>query len=956
MSRLLEELFPIRKGERSLTFVLFLHSLFAVGAFVSGRAVRDALFLSHAGSDRLAGMYVLSAVAVALAGLAYGPLAARFRRDLLALITAGAFGLLFVAAYLIERRGLAWFYSALYVYVEVMGAITLLQFWTLSNELFHAREAKRLYGIIGSGGTLANVLVGLATSRIATRFGASAVLLLCAALLFGCAVASFWAGRLGRERLFAKAAKAARGAAPRAKSSVGASRVIGSGHLRTVALLAAITFFTTTLVDFEFKAIAGMTFPKDRLAAYFGNFYAVVGVGALLIQLFGTSRMLARAGVIAALLVLPFSLGAGNVLLLAFPALWAAAGAKGADTLFRYTINDATTQILYLPVPPHARASAKAFIDSVVKSCAIGLAGMFLFVHARWLHGSPYGVANVAVACCAAWAAVLWVLRRQYIRSLQDNLRSRRLDLDSMRHPVQDGSTGKVLQRALESGNTPEILSALELLPHLSNIQLDHQVEPLLDSPDPAVRLATLRYYAQRQTMRYANSIFRRFEDPEPVVRAAAIDAFCQIGRDRAVRSVRMFLNDADPAVRAAAITGMIRFGGLDGVLAAAEALKQLIGHEQAAMREHAAKVLKAIGVKNFYQPVLELMNDPVPSVRRAAIGAAAALRSPEFVIPLIYKTQSAETGAEAIEALCAYGPSIAQALGKALSNRLEDLAIRRSMARVLGRLGTPEAVNILLPHLDEPDEELRLRLYRALARAAKGQRLQAAARRQVDSALELELLRAYRALAAAEALGLGQGPGPHTPREGPEAAAALLSVAITDKIARAERRMFLLLAVLHPEAGMEHIHAGLGDIGDAQAARRRANAVELLDNLLERRLKRRLLPLVEDTGRAEKLHAAAEALELPTPTPAAALEELTRDENAWVRACALNHAAALRSPTANEAIGAGLADPNAIVRETALLCAVRLEPARAQELARERLTDDSPVVRRHATRLAGVG
>jgi AAA family ATP:ADP antiporter len=951
VSRLLDELFPVRKGERPLTGLLFLHSLFAVGAFVAGRAVRDALFLSHLGADALAQMYVLSAVAVALAGLAYGPLAARFRRDLLALVTATLFGVLFAVAYVAERRGGAWFYPALYVYVEVMGAITLLQFWTLSNELFHAREAKRLYGIIGSGGTLANVLVGVATSRIAVHFGASAVLLLCAALLFGCAAASFWAGRLGRERLFAKAA---RGAPRRSRNAAGASRVIGSGHLRTVALLAAITFFTTTLVDFEFKAIAGMTFPKDRLAEYFGNFYAVVGVGALLIQLFGTSRMLARAGVLAALLVLPLSLGAGNVLLLLFPALWAAAGAKGADTLFRYTINDATTQILYLPVPPHARASAKAFIDSVVKSCAIGLAGVFLFVHARWFHGSPYGVAKVAVACCGAWAAVLWVLRRQYIRSLQDNLRSRSLDLDSMRHPVQDGSTGKVLQKALASGNTPEILSALELLPHLSNIQLDHQVEPLLDSPDPAVRLATLRYYAQRQSMRYANSIFRRFEDPEPAVRAAAVDAFCQIGRDRAVRSVRMFLNDADPAVRAAAVTGMIRFGGLDGVLAAAEALKQLIGHEQAAMREHAAKVLKAIGVKNFYQPVLELMNDPVPSVRRAAIGAAAALHSPEFVIPLIYKTQSAETGAEAIEALCAYGPSIAQTLGKALSNRLEDLAIRRSVARVLGRLGTPEAVNILLPHLDEPDEELRLRLYRALARAAKGQRLQPAAKRQVDSALELELLRAYRALAAAEALNLGPGPGPHTPREGPAAAQALLSVAITDKISRAERRMFLLLAVRHPEAGMEHIHAGLGEAGEAQSNRRRANAVELLDNLLERRLKRRFLPLVEDTGRAEKLRAAAETLALTTPTPALALEELTRDENAWVRACALHLAAALCSPSAAEAVSNGLTDPNPIVRETALLCAVRLEPARTRELAKARLGDDSQLVRRHASRLAG--
>src|SRR5206468_2127675 len=109
VTRLLEELFPARKGERLLTLVLFFHSLFAV-------------------------------------------------------------------AFALEHHARPAFYASLYVYVEVMGALTILQFWTLANEIFHAREAKRLYGLIGSGGTLANVLVGLATSRIATRFGAPAVL------------------------------------------------------------------------------------------------------------------------------------------------------------------------------------------------------------------------------------------------------------------------------------------------------------------------------------------------------------------------------------------------------------------------------------------------------------------------------------------------------------------------------------------------------------------------------------------------------------------------------------------------------------------------------------------------------------------------------------------------------------------------------------------------------------
>ena len=67
--RILEMLLPVRRGERQLTAALFLHSLFAVGSFLTGRSVRDALFLAHAERSALPLMYVASAVAVTAAGL-----------------------------------------------------------------------------------------------------------------------------------------------------------------------------------------------------------------------------------------------------------------------------------------------------------------------------------------------------------------------------------------------------------------------------------------------------------------------------------------------------------------------------------------------------------------------------------------------------------------------------------------------------------------------------------------------------------------------------------------------------------------------------------------------------------------------------------------------------------------------------------------------------------------------
>ena len=94
--RVLEMVLPARRGERQLTFTLFFHSLFAVGAFLTGRTVRDALFLAHGDRSQLAWMYVLSAIFVTATGLVYARLANRVRRDLMALLSASLFAGLFV--------------------------------------------------------------------------------------------------------------------------------------------------------------------------------------------------------------------------------------------------------------------------------------------------------------------------------------------------------------------------------------------------------------------------------------------------------------------------------------------------------------------------------------------------------------------------------------------------------------------------------------------------------------------------------------------------------------------------------------------------------------------------------------------------------------------------------------------------------------------------------------------
>ncbi len=940
--RLVETLFQIRPGEGPLTVHLFLQNLCVVGAFIVGRSARDALFLARASKDQLPAMYIASAVAVALAGVAYARVADRARRDRLTAGLALAFAAALAGVRLAMPRTGGWIFSALYVLVEVCGALTLIQYWTLASDSFHARDAKRLFGTIGAGGTVANVVLGGAIGAMAKRFGAEDLLWLAALLLVGHAALAL---RLG-QRMHARAAprqRASRGKVP------GASRVFESPHLRIVAALAAVTFLTTTLVDFQFKTIAAAHFSQNALAAFFGQFYAVTGLFALAIQFFGSARFLSRFGVVAALGVLPFFLGAGSVAVLLSSALWAATFAKGGEFVFRYTLNDATTQLLYLPVPAQLRAGAKAFIDGVLKPGAIGLAGAFLLAYRTFAGGATAPLAALSAVLCAAWGLIVLRLRAPYVRSLQDTLRRRSLDLAGARESLVDGSTSRVLVAALSSPDAKEVLNALELLPqgHLARaVQVGAQVVRLLAHPSAEVRAAALGHLGASGSLQYGNAAFRLFDDPEPAVRAAAIDAFCAIGRDKAVRSVKGFLADPQAPIRAAAIASMIRYGGLDGVLAAAEGLKELIADPRPAMRAQAARALGAIGVKNFYQPVLELMNDADLSVRRAAIAAAGALKAPELATALIYRLALPDTAAEATDALAAYGPGIEATLERVLENALEEPSLRSAIPRVLGRLGTARAVQILTGHLLDRDEAVRRSLYRALGRALKRKRGLAVERKALARAIDHELSRAYHAVACAQALQLPAGRGP-LPREPVEAARALLGSALTEKGAQAEERLFTLLDILHPEAEIELLFAGLQDAAAQDAARRRANAIELLDNVLDRPLRHKLFPLLEEQPREAKLRAARALFPLPQGEPAARLAELLQDESAWVRACAL-HLCGVQSEQAQRAeVAANLEHPWSVVREAAVFAVQRLHrPAELEHLLSGLAGDESPAVR----------
>src|SRR5262249_35154879 len=162
--------------------------------------------------------------------------------------------------------------------------------------------------------------------------------------------------------------------------------------------------------DYQFKVVTSAAYGDDRagMVRYFGYMSIATGIVALAVQLTITGRLVAHAGVVGTLLVLPVALGAGEVALGLLPGLAAGSALQIADETVRFTVNDAATQLVYLPVPSSARARFKALLDAALKPGAQVAVGALLIVY-RAVAGERLGPSIAcALVLIVVWTSIVW--------------------------------------------------------------------------------------------------------------------------------------------------------------------------------------------------------------------------------------------------------------------------------------------------------------------------------------------------------------------------------------------------------------------------------------------------------------------------------------------------------------------------------------------------------------------
>jgi len=891
----LRRFFDVRPGEGLRVLFSFLYVAVVAAAFVLAKPLRNGLFLNRYGAYAL--VYVFAAVPAVLSIFVplYARVTAKFGTRAVAVATLVFFSLNVVVFWYAFRRyahvtaepwSLGWLLPGLfYVWVNCFGVIAPVQAWTFVNSAFDVRQARRLFGVIATGASLGAVTAGLLARFLVRPVGGTVNMLLVLAALIMAAAGIVFVGylRVPRKRI-------ARAGAVAKHPFVSSLREIAqTPYLRYVAALVFFAAITTQWTNFQFGLLADRRLggDADSLTVFFGTFNFALGSVSFLLQLLLVGPMIRRFGLSRTLLVLPTTLAAGSALIVLVPGALSVLLTNAFDQSFRFSLDKASYELLYLPLPPAQRASIKAAIDIVVSRVADAAGAIALGIATRgFLIGGAglglRGTASLNLIFIGAWLVSASRLRTEYVRTIQMSIHRHRIDSELLPGGVLDRAAAPAIAEKLRSADEADVRYGLELLQTQRVEGLEPPLRTLLSHANPEVRRTSLALLSGARDTTIAKRATELLRDPDIGVRTEALLYVTREMRVDPLRELEEIGDFEDFSIRAGMAAFLASPGpsqNLDAARMILEGMARSYGDEGIRDRLQASRAL-ALVPGLFNDLLLDLIADEDPEVARQAIAAASVVMRDEVVTVLIAALGRPEVSAQAAEKLARYGNPLVPELARRLADEGTPVEARRELPQVLVRIGTPSALEVLIDGLLQTDSTVRHRVIASLNKLHDVHPDVHIDARLVELVLAAEIAGHYRSYQVMGAL------RSHLKEGDP------VLEGLRHSMGEELERIFRLMGLLSEGTGLHDAYVGVRS--DSSAVR--ANALEFLDNVLKPELRRLLVPLLDtQVSIDERIAIANRLVGAPLETTEQAVETLLASEDPWLRSCAAYAVGALQ-------------------------------------------------------------
>jgi AAA family ATP:ADP antiporter len=837
----------------SVALLMFSYLFLVISTFAVVKPVRSSLFLEQFGARNLPYVYLATAVLSGIIAWLQSKLFDRFH-----VVTVQALTYLFFISNLVLfwvafRHESRWLPAAFFLWVNIFTVIVNSMFWMYADFYYNPREAKRLYGFINAGGTLGGIASGFAVAWAVKDVGTENMLLVCAGVLGACILLTYAIRVVGRERIATVTAEYVQPPSEQGQLNGGAPegvrKLFASRYTQYIAIALGLSLVISNLIDYQFNVVVERTYAgQDAKTAFFATFAAWVNALSFILQFFLTSQLLKRLGVGIALLMLPLTLLGGWMWMGLLPGLGAAVFLKATDGSMRYSIEQSTRDILYLPLAARVRSKLKTLVDVFVQRLAKGVGALFILALTVWWAFGPVVLSYVAVILAAGWIVCAVLLRTEYRKQLAHFL-SLGQSPDDVSVPRRlDRGTLAEFVRAVDSGDEVRCLSALHHLRGSDTPEVLDALRKLVREATPNVQARALWVLSELGDDSVVLEADQLLLSDSLEVQIGAFQYLCQRDPAAVLETAKRVLSKDDPKLETVAIACLANGGSPNERKIAREIVEGVLstsGKDAVTRRIYLARALRHVRAPSAFHAFLRpLLQDSSPLVVREALITARHVLPRELVPLVIEKLRDPDLSPSALDALRVHGNKL---LGT-LRDHLEDLTVpwdvRCALPRVFAEAGTMQATTDLLATLQQPEPELRFHILKALSDihgTRPDLRMDVA---RLEAALVRELAAAYQ----------------HFPHDLPKAAAALPQpdgaspTHAHEPYHQAVERVLLLLGLLYAQDQVLTAYRGLC----SQNPQQRANAVELLDALLPPRWKKLVLPLVdEEVPTSERLRVA---------------------------------------------------------------------------------------------------
>ncbi|MGK7390633.1 MAG: cyclic nucleotide-binding domain-containing protein [Candidatus Cyclobacteriaceae bacterium M2_1C_046] len=874
--------------------VLLLAKGFFMGVFITTfQVVAETLFMNRLGEYLREAILASGAVGI-FATYIFAKLQERVRFTYLILTTQLIIFFITLACYLAflyaPEQHQSYVVFSMFVLSGPFLAILLLSFWGVFGRMFDLRQSKRIIGGIDIGQLSAAIIASFSIPLLGRfiPYTQNFLVICCLSILFSAFFVFLIQSKFDLTQ--AEISKIA-------KRKMTYGRMFKDSYIRLLSLFLICSMVTFTFVQYSFLEVAEKQYPdENELRNFFAIFHGSILILGLLLQTFVNEKIISEYGMKVSLMIQPIILAVFTFAVIGVGKYFGITDGSEGETLlyfflfialsrlFNFSLRDSLENPVYklyfMPLDNSERFDIQTKVEGVVNESARFVAGLLIIGLSYFTFVELIHYSYALIFLLSGYFLIIGKLYNEYRTKIKVKLQTQQQEFVDLTKQQQLMVQQK-LEKSASENQMSRVVFTYKLLEKISPGNIHGVINNLMNSGSTQIR----EYAQQRMNEIKGLSVSDRY-----VINIS----------DKNKLSDKNILKDYD-------LNDLLNSGDISK-----SRIAKLAHSEKSDDRLYAVELLSHNSNAKNLTYLVELLNDTNMGVRITALKVAKKFPTKEIVTAVINNLNNAIYANEAVNTLVVMGGKVLTQMDTAFYKTGQSIQVMIKLIQAMGRIGGNKAKQQLWNKIDYPDKVIVSQVLAALGHCNFKASISQLTR--IKFAIETDVANTVWNLAAMEIV--------EQEKDNKE-----LKVALEEEVKADIDHIYMLLGMLYDSQSIQLVKENI-ESGTSEGM---TYGLELLDVFLSEDLKQKVLPVLDDTSRTEKVRK----LELFYPKPDYEYPLLVKlllnrdfnQANRYTKACVIHTVGNSNSQFYNIDLVAQLFNPDKMLKELAAWALYNISP-----------------------------